>query len=199
MGTRVNFTALDWGRDPASFEIRDAKSEDGGRTILELAPKLSPERRRYTLNAGAMFETTSWAYVHDLPVARSVLTIEAATQRVVREVDYGYGGESVCEVSLSDWLDVDDGQSVPLRLQLAFPGQRFTVDDRFQWRPEGLWILNEGTSTFAAQEPQRETLIELRVDQPEDDADGGLPRFKRPLRSLTPVPRAGATGTGGRH
>jgi RNA polymerase sigma factor (sigma-70 family) len=185
MGTRTRFVALDWGRDPTAFEVRDARPGDDGRTTLvELAPRPTRDRRRYGLHAGAMFETTSWAYVHDLYVGRSTLTIDAATHRILREVDYGYRGETLCEVAFSDWRDVDADQAVPLRIVLTFPGQKFTVDYRFQWRPEGLWILGEGQSKFEDQKAERESILDLKIGEPTPDLDAALERARRGQEEL---------------
>jgi hypothetical protein len=193
MGTRVNFTALDWGRDPSAYEVRNVRKADGGRTtVLELAPRPTPQRRRSPVNAGAMFETTSWAYVHDLYVGRSELTVDDATRRIVREVDYGTKGETHCEVTLSDWRDVGEGRSVPLRVRFQFPGQKFTVDDRFEWRPEGLWTLKEGESRFETSGPQRETLIDLKINAPTPALDAALDRARKAVAALTESARVPA-------
>ena len=163
MGTRINFAALDWARDPAAFAVQDVRPAADGTTI---EVEIAPTRRRYRMNAGAMFETTSWSYLHDIDVARSVLTIDAATHRIVREVDFGPKGKA-CEVTPSDWLDVGPAESVPLRLRLEFPESKFVVDDRFAWHPAGLWILKEGSSKFAESEAQRESIVDLKIDAPD--------------------------------
>ena len=51
MGTRTSFIALNWGRNPSAFEIRDVRRDDDGKTVkLELAP-------RPTRSAGASGST----------------------------------------------------------------------------------------------------------------------------------------------
>ncbi len=180
MGTRINFTALDWARDPAAFAVSDVRPAPDGTTI---EVEIAPARRRYRMNAGAMFETTSWSYLHDIDVTRSVLTIDAATHRVVREVDFGPKGKA-CEVTPSDWLDSGPGESVPLRLRLEFPEHKFVVDDRFAWHPEGLWILKEGSSKFAESEAQRESIVDLKIDAPDPTLDVALGRARDGLAAL---------------
>jgi Tol biopolymer transport system component len=185
MGTRVRFIALDWGRNPSAFDIRDIRRAVDGKTVtLELAPLWSRERRRVGINAGAMFETTSWAYVHDLYVAFAELTVETATHRIVHEVDHGFNGDILCEIDLSEWLEVGDGRSVPQRLRFRFPGQQFTVEDRFEWRPERLWILKSGESRFDGKEPERETIADLAINAPVPALEAALERTSKGVAAL---------------
>ncbi len=206
MGTRTRFVALDWGRDPSAFEIRDVRrAEDGNTVKLELAPRSTPERRRVGINAGAMFETMSWAYVHDLYVGFAELTIETATHRIVREVDHGFKGETLCEIDLGEWIDIGEGRSVPRHLRFRFPGQQFTVDDRFLWRPERLWILKSGESRFDGKDPERETIADLAINTCHSPRAGGarpgivqLPGVREDLVADHPVEGRTALGrTGG--
>jgi hypothetical protein len=185
MGTRARFVALDWGRNPSSYDIRDLRRADDGKTMtLEIAPRWSRERRRVGINAGAMFETTSWAYVHDLYVAFAELTVETATRRIVREVDHGFKGDILCEIDLSEWLQVGEGRSVPQRLRFRFPGQQFTVDDRFEWRPERLWILKSGESRFDDKDPERETIDDLAINAPVPVLEAALERASKGVAAL---------------
>jgi WD40-like Beta Propeller Repeat len=185
MGTRVRFIALDWGRNPSAFDIRDIRRADDGNTVtLELAPRRTRERRRVGINAGAMFETVSWAYVHDLYVAFAELTVDTATRRIVREVDHGFKGDTLCEIDLSEWLEVGEGQSVPQHLRFRFPGQQFTVDDRFEWRPERLWILKSGESRFDGKDSERETIVDLAINDPVPALESALERANKGLAAL---------------
>jgi len=185
MGTRARFIGLDWGRNPSAFDIRDVHRSDDGKTVtLELAPRWSRERQRVGINAGAMFETTSWAYVHDLYVAFAELTVETATRRIVREVDHGFKGDTFCEIDLSEWLEVGEGQSVPQRLRFRFPGQQFTVDDRFEWRPERLWVLKSGESKFDGKDPERETIADLAINAPAPTLESALERANKGVAAL---------------
>ena len=185
MGTRTSFVALDWGRNPSAFEVRDVRRDDDGKTVkLELAPRPTRERRRFGINAGAMFETTSWAYVHDLYVGFAELTIENATHRIIREVDHGYKGETHCEIDLGEWIDIGEGRSVPQHLRFRFPGQQFTVDDRFEWRPERLWALKSGESRFDGKAPERETIADLAINAPVPVLEAGLKRANHAVAAL---------------
>jgi WD40-like Beta Propeller Repeat len=185
MGTRTRFVALDWGRNPSAFEIRDVRRADDGKTVkLELAPRSTRERRRVGINAGAMFETMSWAYVHDLYVGFAELTIETATHRIVREVDHGFKGQTLCEIDLGEWIDIGEGRSVPQHLRFRFPGQQFTVDDRFLWRPEQLWILKSGESRFDGKDPEREAIADLAINAPVPVLEAGLRRANQGVTAL---------------
>jgi WD40-like Beta Propeller Repeat len=185
MGTRVRFVALDWGRNPSAFDIRDIRRADDGKTVtLDLAPRWSRERRRAGINAGAMFETMSWAYVHDLYVASAELTIETATRRIIREVDHGFKSDTLCEIDVSEWLEVGEGQSVPQHLRFRFPGQQFTVDDCFEWRPERLWILKSAESRFDGKDAERETIADLAINAPVPALEAALDRAKKSAAAL---------------
>ena len=178
MGTRVSFTALDWGRDPDRFSVDDViRRPDHGEIVVQLTPRRG--RDRYYVHAGAMFETTSWAYVHHLSVVRSEITIDVATHRILREVEYGRSGQKLCEVSLDDWRDVDGNTSVPMRIRLSFPNNAFHVDYRFQWRPEGLWILENGVSHFDGKEPQHEQVVDLKINEAVPDLEERMLRAEK--------------------
>jgi len=178
MGTRVSFTALDWGRDPDWFSVDDViHRPDQGEMVVQLVRRRG--RDRYYIHAGAMFATTSWAYVHHRLLARSEITIDLATHRILREVDYGTDGQKLCEVSLGDWLDVEGDASVPLRIHLFFPGNSFHVDYRFQWRPEGLWILKSGASHFGSKDPQREQIVDLKINEPVPELEERMRRVEK--------------------
>ena len=195
MGTRLLITAIQWGRAPEDFErLSLAPGPDPGTTVLDLAPSLSALRRRDdrpSLNAGAMFETTSWAYVHGLRAARSALTFDANDHRLVREVDYDAKGDVICDARFEDWLDVGDGRSVPRRVRVDFPGQKFHVDDRFQWRPEGLWVLERGESRFDGHGPEREAVVDLAVNAPTPELDRALERALEAQKRLDAPPDPG--------
>ena len=202
MGTRMGLVALAWGRDASAFDLRDARrSADGATIALELAPRWSRDRQVFRLDAGAMFERTSWAYVHDLRVGSSELTVDAATRRIVREVDRDARGRVICEVDLGEWVDAGEGRSVPGRVRLRFPGQSFSVDDRFDWHPEGLWILRSGESRFDGREPERESVEGLAIDAPTPELDESLDRAARGVAALDapapapPEPRHLVAGT----
>ena len=190
MGTRMGLVALAWGRDASAFDLRDARqSADGATIALELAPRWSRDRQVFRLDAGAMFERTSWAYVHDLRVGSSELIVDAATRRIVREVDRDARGRVICEVNLGEWVDAGEGRSAPGRVRLRFPGQSFSVDDRFDWHPEGLWILRSGESRFDGREPERESVEGLAIDAPTPELDESLDRAARGVAALdAPAP-----------
>jgi hypothetical protein len=179
MGTRTSFVALDWGRKPGDFRIQKVRPSDDGQTLrVELIPKADCR-----INVGAMFETTSWAYVHDLVVSRSELTIDGKTHRILQEVDFG-GDAEICRIKFSDWHDVDQSQSVPQRIEIQIPEHKFTVDYRFQWRPEGLWILTRGESRFADHEPQREEIRDLKINEPTPSLDEALAQIAKSQADL---------------
>jgi len=180
MGTRATFMALQWGRNPENFERLALRQEaEGGTMTLELVTSRKA-RRLPSLNAGAMFETTSWAYLHDLKVARSELTIDAKNHRILREVDYNVEGELVCDAHFEDWLDVEGDRTIPRLVRLEFPTYKFHVTYRFQWHKEGIWLLESGESRFDDHEPQRETIADLSIDAP-------LPELDRALERVTGV------------
>jgi Tol biopolymer transport system component len=179
MGTRTSFVALDWGRKPGDFRIQKVRPSDDGQTLrVELIPKADCR-----INAGAMFYTTSWAYVHDLVVSRSELTIDRKTHRILQEVDFG-PDEEICRIKFDDWHDVDQTQSVPQRIEIQIPEHKFTVDYRFQWRPEGLWILTRGESRFSDHEPQREEIRDLKINAPTPALDEALAQIAKSQADL---------------
>ena len=74
MGTRASFAALDWGRSPSAFVVRNVEQNASEKTRIL---RLTPTGRDYRINAGAMFQTTSWAYVHSIRIAKSELRVDA--------------------------------------------------------------------------------------------------------------------------
>lgn len=185
MGTKTSFVALDWGREPGAFTIRDVQHDaQANTTEITLSPVHRRDRPRGVLHAGAMFETTSWSYVHHISVSKSRITLDAQTQRLLREVDYGRDGKMVCRVDFGDWIDVDEVRSVPGRVQLHFPGSKFHVDYRFQWQSRGLWILQRGESWFDEKEPQRQELVDLKINAPVPGLEERLTRVKAAVAEL---------------
>ncbi|QDT43074.1 BlaR1 peptidase M56 [Gimesia alba] len=204
-GTRLNFAAIDWGRNPNDFRITDYIQKNNTRLIeLRATPHAA---RRVRLNAGAMFETTSWSYMHDVYSNRTVLTIDDHN-RIIREVAYK-GDEVIAEVDLSDWATSKNGQQAPLRIAIHFPEKNFHVDQKFRITDAGLWILTRGTSQFAEKEAQKEEIIDLKINasskalnEAEKKAESKLkemtasaePQHKVALQGLTPL-ELGATHT----
>ncbi|WP_291177180.1 M56 family metallopeptidase [Gimesia sp.] len=159
-GTRLNFASIDWGRNPNDFIVVDYH-QDGNTRLIELRP--SPQAsRRVKLNAGAMFETTSWAYMHDVVVNRSLLTIDE-NNRIVREVAYN-DEKLIAEINLADWDTTDSGQQAPRHIDIRFPEKDFHVEQKFQVTPEGLWILTSGSSQFAGHPAQKEEIVDLKIN-----------------------------------
>ena len=161
MGTRANFVAVDWGRTPQLFHVVDARpAEDPGLTVLEL--KVNPRTaRRHHLNCGAMFHSTSWAYLHHLRLRRAELTIDNATGRILRETSHtDYGPTAIV---FSDWIE-HEGNSFPGLIRITNADQQFTVEYRFQVLPTGVWLLESGTSQFAGKQPQREELVDVQMN-----------------------------------
>ena len=159
-GTRLNFAAIDWGRNPNDFIITDYKQENDAQ-IIELRPAPYASRR-VKLNAGAMFETTSWSYMHDVYSNRSLLTIDDKN-RIVHEIAY-QDDKVIAEVELSNWVTTKNGQQAPLRIVIHFPEKYFHVDQNFQITDEGLWLLSSGTSQFAEKETQKEEIVDLKFN-----------------------------------
>lgn len=179
-GTRLNFAAIDWGRNPTDYAVSDFKVADAGRTV-ELRPQSSAYRRAI-LNAGAMFETTSWSYLHDVRYDRAVLTIDQH-DRIIREETYAKG-KRIAEIELLDWVEVEQGQA-PLRIVLSFPENNgFVVDQRFRVTDEGLWILKSGTSKFAESTAQREEIVDLRLNQSVERLTQRLEKLEAQRREL---------------
>ncbi|QDT21383.1 M56 family metallopeptidase [Gimesia chilikensis] len=159
-GTRLNFTAIDWGRNPNDYIVADYQQDDKHR-LIDVRP-VPYARRRAKLNAGAMFETTSWAYMHDVAATRSLLTIDDRN-RIVREVAF-IDENVVAEIDLTDWITTDTGQQAPRQIKINFPEEGFHVDQRFQVTPEGLWILTSGTSHFPGKPAQKEEIVDLKIN-----------------------------------
>lgn len=189
LGTWANFVALDWGRRPGIFVVRSSRASDDGNTIvLEVHPVI----RDYALAAGSMFYSAPgtyysmkpWSQIHGVKVERSEIVIDAETFRIVGEKDFSPEGELKCEIVFGDWEDVTAGQSVPRSIHLHFPDDGFDVEYRFQWRPEGLWILAGGCSAFSGQEPQIETVRDLKINESLPDLDDALTLVEESERYL---------------
>lgn len=181
MGTQTNFTALDWGRNPGGFAVRDVQpGSDKDTVVVDLKPTV----RRYRINFGAMFHTTSWAYMHDLRVGHSEITVDVRNHRILSEVDYNYQGGKICQVDFLDWQDVDSEHSVPKHIHIDIPGSNFEVDYRFQWLPEKLWILSSGQACFNKKNPQCEELRDLKINQPTPDLDAALAEVAQNQKEL---------------
>lgn len=159
-GTRLNFTALDWGRNPNDYIVADYQQDDKHR-LIDVRP-VPHARRRAKLNAGAMFETTSWAYMHDVAATRSLLTIDDRN-RIIREVAFN-DEKVVAEIDLTNWIITDTGQQAPRQIEINFPEEGFHVNQRFQITPEGLWILTNGTSQFRGKPAQKEEIVDLKIN-----------------------------------
>jgi hypothetical protein len=208
-GVRMNCASLDWGATPQQFTVGEVqKNHDGTLTVV-----LTPKRARYRINAGVMFHYTSWAYVHDLDVGRVELTIDPATHRILREVDYSPDERSHAGVkddtsvfvgtvprrqavwTFSEWKQVGEDREVPLRIQVSMPEQdHFEVDYRFQWRDEGLWILKESSAAFKGKDPQRGEIVDLIVNQPVVELNKAiagvtqaLATLAEPAAAMTPI------------
>jgi len=186
MGTRTNFVVLDWGRDPDRFVVADMQLNDEDNTYrIELKPK----DRKYHINAGTMFHTTSWAYVHHIRVARSEVVVDADTLRPVRETDYSGEEAKLCEVEFLGYQDVGQGRAVPQQIHLWFPGSQFNVRYRFEWRSEGLWILTTGEGRFEETgSAQQEEIRDLKINQPTPALDDALALVRRTRDYLEPGP-----------
>ncbi len=180
-GTRLNFAAIDWGRRPDDFLVTDVKRE-GSNRIVQLQAKSG---KRSLLNVGAMFETTSWAYVHDVRIERSLLTINADGQ-IVREVSHS-GGKVVADIQLTDWVS-RGGQQAPTRIVFDIPNSDFRVDQRFRVTDEGFWILSSGTSKFAEHEPQKEEIVDLRINASTDHLSKQLDEAKNRVQQMDVPP-----------
>jgi hypothetical protein len=198
-GVRMNCAALDWGAMPQQFTIGEVQRRDDGTVTVVLTPK----QARYRINAGVMFHYTSWAYVHDLDVGRVELTIDPATRRILREVDYAPDDRSHAGVeddthifvgtvprrqavwTFSEWKQVGEDREVPLRIQVSMPEQdQFDVNYRFQWRDEGLWMLKESSAAFKGKDPQRGEIVDLVVNQPVVELDKAIAGVKQALATL---------------
>ncbi len=171
MGTQANFVAVDWGRDPSAFAVADLHRNPDEK---QLTVTLAPRQRKYHVNVGAMFQTTSWAYVHHLRVAKSEITIDTDNHRILREVDRDRNGAELLRLEFTDWLDVGNDQSVPQAIHAHVPRSNFDVTYQFQWLPERLWILKTGQARFNKGAPQREEIRELKINQPTPELETAL-------------------------
>lgn len=185
MGTRTCFVALDWGRHPDRYVVVDARPGEPGQTVLTLKtnflhPAFRDNRRR--INAGAMFHTTSWSYVHDLVAGRTDLLIDDATGRILREsADLGDDSRSI---EFDRWIDLPNGDAVPGRIRIAMPGHHFHAEYEFHMPVEPLWILKAGRSWFDGKEPQTEELVDLQWDVAAPEVDRHLASLQTALDEL---------------
>lgn len=185
MGTRTCFVALDWGRHPDRYVVVDARPGEPGQTVLTLKtnfmhPTFRDNRRR--INAGAMFHTTSWSYVHDLFAGRTDLLIDDAMGRILREsADLGDDSRSI---EFDRWIDLPNGDAVPGRIRIAMPGHQFHVEYEFHVPVEPLWILKAGRSWFDGKEPQTEELVDLKWDVAAPDVDRHLASLQTAIDEL---------------
>jgi hypothetical protein len=180
MGTRCNFVALDWGWNPTAFAVPRLRRQPGG----QLVAVVTPLGDRYRMNAGAMFHSSSSAYIHDLNVGSAELTIIEASHRILREVDYSPEGKVEWQIDFLDWHSTGKESEVPLRIRLRFARHKFEVDYRFQWRNEGLWILANSTSQFEGKAPQQEKITELAINKPASVLDDVLAQIDRSDQDL---------------
>ena len=192
-GIRMNCVVLDWGIDPKRFLVREVRSNKDGTRTASLAPQKTP----YRINAGVMFHSTSWAYVHDLDVALAKVTIDPASRRILREVDYSPDGERVAEIEFRDWKNAATDREVPLQIHVLISmsnKSRFDLDCRFQWCKEGLWILKSSTGSFDGKDPQRAEILDLAVNRSTPRLDRAADRFQQnaaalqePVSASTPI------------
>ena len=182
MGTCANFVAVDWGRTPQLFDLVDARpAEEPGLTVLELKLNLHTARR-YHLNYGPMFHSTSWAYLHHLRLRRAELTIDDATGRILRETSQtNYG---VTTIEFDDWTE-HKGNSFTGSIRITNAERQFTVEYRFQVLPTGVWLLESGTSQFAGKQPQREELVDVQINAESPDVARHLTRVRSGLAELS--------------
>jgi len=177
MGTRVSFSMLAWDRHPDRFQLDSLEENRNGGYTMTLIPK----DRRYDVHGGAMFHTTSWAYIPGARVAKVEIQIDDQL-RPIREIDLDGEGKKQCEVEFLEYRPTDDGlaagerREAPGLIRLHFPEHKFTVEHRFAWHPEGLWILESGESRFAdaAKGAQREIIRDLKINQPIPALDEAL-------------------------
>lgn len=177
MGTKINFVSLDWGRNPALFDVVDARpGKEPGQTVLEL--QLNPQvSRRYRINYGTMFHFTSWAYLHDLAVRRAELTIDEQTGRILSETAFtNYG---LTQITLAEWIE-RGGKSFPGFIHITNEHEQYPFDAeyRFQLLPEGVWLLKSGQSQFAGKEAQREEIVDLKIDAETPEVQQHLNRIR---------------------
>lgn len=181
MGTRANCVALDWGRRPELFQVVDAHpAKEPGQTVLELAldPKIS---RDYRINFGAMFHSTSWAYLHDLSVRRAELTIDDNTGRILAETSHT--SPSPTQITFADWIE-RNGKSFPGSIRIANEHHQFAVEYQFQLLPQGVWLLKSGKSQFQGKEAQKEELVDLKINAEDPEVQKHLNRVREGLEEL---------------
>jgi beta-lactamase regulating signal transducer with metallopeptidase domain len=179
-GTRLNIVALDWGRRPNDFEVTDFT--DNGETQTVELRAAEGTHRDARLNIGAMFETSSWAYVPQMQFHRSLLTIDR-NRRIVKEVDY-LNDKVVAEVELTDWLTTADGQQAPGRIAIHVPEHKFQVDQTFHVVNDKLWILKSGKSQFEQMAAQTEEIVDLQMDAEVDPISQPLSEARSRLEEM---------------
>lgn len=179
-GTRLNFPSLDWGRRPNDFVVSDFQIRDDKR-MVELRSKPG---RRSVLNVGAMFETTSWSYLHDIRITRSMLTIDNANRILSEEVFAG--DEKLATITFSDFAS-RGSQHAPRHIEIDVPKHQFRTEHRFKIAQDVLWILEEGTSTFAGKTPQKETIADIKLNDSASDLTGRLQKARQKHAELTQV------------
>ncbi len=200
-GTRFRFPAIDWGRRTGDFRVADYHQNDG-QHVIELRP--TPDGyRAFELHAGAMFHTTAWAYMHDVSIDRSVLTIDDQ-YRIIREEDW-LGEKRIAVVELSEWTTSSRGEQAPgrIRIQLTPAAGRprkntvenasttpefdFVCDQTFRVTPEGLWCLERGVSKFFdIDEAQQEMIVDLKFNAASDALSRRIETAQQKLAEMIP-------------
>ncbi|NLY02471.1 MAG: hypothetical protein GXY83_40845 [Rhodopirellula sp.] len=170
-GTQCMLAVFDVGRHPDTFAIESIeRDEDNGRIKLTLRPALG----RYGVGIGGTLHfhhqsKSSRAYRRN--VGRVEIECDTKTRRPLHETDYDTDGAIVCKADFLDYLEVGEGEAVPQRIKVSMPHVAATVDVdyRFQWRPEGVWILQRATSQVAlAEEHQSLTQVvrDVKINEP---------------------------------
>jgi HEAT repeat protein len=191
MGAPLDFVLLEWARRPHCLAVESIAKEPGENLWRISVGPLSLQHGPWPeLNVGSVFHSASW------PLSRSAtnyrrtdLYVESETFRPVRETDSGH--EKMWEVTFSDYQDVGRGRSGPRRIHVRVAGE-LEADYRFQWRSEGLWILQSAVSrTWSVDgKPRVEGIRDLKINQRKpaalDKALAALETYRRYMESPLP-------------
>lgn len=136
-------------RAPEAFRAAVLRGDDTGTFRLEL----TANNRNTKLFAGTMLAFTSWAYMHDVPYARSEILCDADSFHPLRELDYDRDGNLVGTFRFLDYKTRRIGAR-PSRIKAILPyekdgkTQNLEVGAEFAFVEPGLWMLRQVQSTF---------------------------------------------------
>lgn len=172
-GSPITFGLLEWARTPQQVVVEGiARKPNENAYVIHLSRVGEGYRISKRLSVGFVFhERRAWPFWRpDLSIWRSEVHVDGNSFRPVKAIDHS-SVQVRCEIEFLDYQEVGDGRAVQRRIRARFPQHNFDADYRFEWRPEGLWILKSAISRYTNRnEPPRvETIRDLKINQPVDD------------------------------